>query len=285
MNKKPLCILSPSEVWLALYSLVFVTGCYAQSLSGAANFGRASTTGNSSSASLASDSWMRENWSGNEAQYRKLRAEVYQASRSDLVSSEWVAPYAVSAQQKPNNPASQFALAYAIYRAHFHDQPATRDREYSQAVQSLAKVHSPHTYEFARLRFLLASSAGGNIYPLRVVGGRLLRRVPNDAEVKARVINVLDDGLSDSDKQQALIYAKQLVRADPVSTYGYGALSWTYFVIFLKSSKLEDGDNAITACRQCLQHMAKGDPSRPSTERYLRLIQTIQSNHARRQNG
>lgn len=258
--------------------------CHAQKPNISQNVGKASTDGNVPPAVPASG-WMREAWTGDESLYRELRASVYQASRSGRAPSYWITQYATAAQQKPTDPASQFAWAYAIYRAHYRDAPLARASEYSQAVQVLANVNSPHTYEFTRLRFILASSSGGNIYPLKLVGERLMRRVPSDAEVKSRMIDVLDDGLSDADKQQALLYAKQIIQSDPISTYGYGALAWTHYVIFLKSHKLEDGNNAVSACQQCLQRMAKDDPARPSTERFLRLILTMQSNLAKRQNG
>ena len=266
---------------ISILCLLIGNICHAQKNSNLQNVGKESVSGNLPLATPSSD-WMHEAWTGDEVLYRKLRANVYQVSRSGHTPSDWVTQYATIAQERPNNPASQFAWAYAIYRTHFRDQRLVKAKEYSNAVQALASVNSPHTYEFARLRFILTASVGGNIYPLKVIGERLILHSPNDVEVKSRMIDVLDDSLSDADKHQALLYAKQVIQTDPTSTYGYGALAWTHYVIYLKSHRLEDGDNAINACQQCLQHMTLDDPARPSTERFLKLILTMQSNLAKK---
>ena len=231
-----------------------------------------------SSAGLSNTSqWMTESWTGNTRPYKRAMSEVRGAIGAARDPAAVVASYKAAAQRNPQDALAQFRWAYSAYRIN-HTDPAIRaSGELSQAAQALASVASPKMYEFARLRFVLEAMPGGYIYPLKTVGMRLLKRDPMDKEVKYWLTQVLDDGPSDQDHQQALSYSQELTHSKGYEVYGYQALGWTYFVILGESHRQQDGDAAIAAYRQAERYAPSDAEFHAGAERLIHLIQTSQA--------
>ena len=62
------------------------------------------------------------------------------------------------------------------------------------------------------------------------VGERLQKRNPSDYAVKYRLIKVFDPGLSDQQKQQALRYARDVVRLQPKRASAHAAMASVYYI-------------------------------------------------------
>ncbi len=181
-------------------------------------------------------------------------------------------------------PQAQFRWAYAAYEAarktNFVNQHKTL-RDIEQALQRAASVSPPRNYEYARLRFL-AIARNSPYHNLKPVGERLVRRNPQDHEVRFYLVELLDPGLHSEEKQSALMHARFLAQALPEKPTVHSLLGSVYWRIWLKSKSPADADKAIAGYRKFLQTAPPNHPFRRGAESQIKFIRHMQERQANR---
>lgn len=218
--------------------------------------------------------WVKEQWTGNDRPYVQIRQNIDQALRKGRKTDELLEQYKRSAQQEPSNPQKQFGWGYAgwMARKRFSDYSPQYQRIYRAHVAML-QVPSPRTYEFARLLFLMEAWSTAVPEAIEGIGQRLIRRNPNDHDVKYYLMKVLGGVPSRSAKQQALGYAQQFIRSDPKRASYRASLGAIHFRWWMRTKNKADGKNAVAAYRQAVQLSSPNDPWRKEIENIIHYIE------------
>ncbi len=193
--------------------------------------------------------WTEEEWTGSDASYLRIRQVVDNVVARKQDINALTRRYAKIAASKPSDPEAQFAWGYAAVLAR---KPGTYvGRKLPNAIsKALAAVHSPHSYQYARVRYLMLLT-WGTWSQLKNSGKRLLAKNPNDWPVKRHLIRLLASGTI-AERQQALVYANQVVTKYPDLAFSYGNMGDVYRRIFYDENKIDAGYKAITAYEKSL---------------------------------
>ena len=145
-----------------------------------------------------------------------------------------------------------------------------------EAEQALDLVLPTHTYEFARIHFLIAATN----YPshaLKDLGERLLKHNPSDILVEWQMGSILQPSMIPAERQLALNYAHDLIRRSPNNPDYYTNLAGTYYDIWLGTKKASDGEKAAAAYRVYLNMAPKDDPFRKRAQNIIDGMPAIQA--------
>lgn len=170
--------------------------------------------------------WTSEPWTGNDSLYEKARQEI---EASNIGSKAIVAKYETEAESQPKSTIAQFKWGYALRKSHA-DSPATgKGGEDASAVfYSLTQAGDPHTYNYARLRYLVSMRSRF----LANLGERFLKHSPEDNPVKLHLIGdyAFDVGESGNprSKARALALCQQLSDVGFKRSSYYACLSMVY---------------------------------------------------------
>lgn len=213
--------------------------------------------------------WTLEEWSGNDAHYKIIEANIDSQIAQRQLTSEALKHYKVRAEAKPPNPEDIFRWVYASYKAERVVPPIAQTNSPGSGIMSQAQ---PHSYEFTRLHFLLQTDEGG--YPIfRSVGERLIKRNPKDYVVKYFLITCIDPTISDRAKQDALSYARALIKEQPNRPSAYLALGSIYYILWSVNKRDEDGKYAVSAYSKYLHLAPLNARGRAQS---VQIIKTIQ---------
>ncbi len=195
--------------------------------------------------------WTEEVWTGNEAPYTKIRLEIENLNNANQKLPAMIEETGDKAQKDVNNSLLGYRWAYLCYKA------ATLDLKEGESQLPLASRAisisvSPKVYEYSRLRFLINVRSFPSSQ-FRSLGERLVKRDPNDYDVKFYMLKLLTPGLSTEDKKLAVGYAQDLIRMWPNSTSAHSGLGGVYYRSWLVSKSKSDADNAIQAYEKYLQ--------------------------------
>ena len=216
-------------------------------------------------------------WEGDNGPFKAMEADVENAlklGKSDGLIKE----YRALAEKKPHQPLDVFRWVYASYRATEAMSASTiKDNLYEphEAMLEIADAASPHTYEFARLLFLVESYFYNQLlYPSeKKLGNRLLQRNPKDLRVQLRMCSVLVDDPKMTEARRAVDIAKSLIAASPKSAARYGWLGNVYYNLWWRSPHADsDRKSAAAAYRKILELAPKGDPLRPLADKWSKLL-------------
>jgi hypothetical protein len=224
---------------------------------------------------LPSWKWTKEAWTGDDKPFIAIRNDidtaVVHAPTGKL--SALVHKYEAVALKKPADAKAQFAWGYAAVRARKAGYDFS-DRQWGVPLNisfNLAEVPSPRSYQYNRLRFLVA--LWWREFPqLKGLGFRLLRRNAQDYDVKYYLTRILSSG-NDSEQQKAIGYAQDLVRMQPKRPSAYEALGSACWLAFRGTDNRAIADKSIAAYRKYLQLIPANDKSRPQVESLIKVIQ------------
>jgi len=205
-----------------------------------------------------SDAWLSEPWTNNDRQFASARLGIQKLVKNGFDPSALAKKYAVIAQKNPANSLLIFRWGLATdYAA--HDQNIVWEPPYyRQLLLDMAAVQSPHSREFARMRFLIESRFTGETY-LKKVGERLLQRDPNDTAVKIAMFPVLNVLTNPDDSNVALRYANDLIVANPRNPVAYRKLGDVYYLISIRTNTKQDSQKAIKAYQLYLKYAKPTD--------------------------
>ena len=219
-----------------------------------------------------SSEWANEPWTGDDAPYQHIEFDADKALVSSWSIGNLLKKSSLIAQQEPSNSQAQFRWGYIAWRV-VQGQPKSYD--WSSATQAisvvLARVQSPKTYSYARLRFLLTRQDSDVVE----LGERLLKRDPNDVPVKYRLSDAYtalfsersqrnrDHEVDPQLKQRALTLIEQVIAVSPSNPDYRAALAAVYVSSWADNKNPEDATNAVAAYKQYLKLAEADDNDRP----------------------
>ena len=167
---------------------------------------------------LPSYKWMQNEWTATDTPYLKMQGNL-DSTLSKAKPEEVVrllSGYQKEAELHPKDAQKQFKWAYSVYKAAKNGYYRRSMRGDAQDLSfALDEAKSPHSYAYARLRFLLAMRWKGEAFKLKPLAQRLLKRNSNDYEVLYAACNTLQTRTSAPERKQALIYTKRLAKLRP----------------------------------------------------------------------
>lgn len=181
--------------------------------------------------------------------------------------------YKALAQQNPSDPVVQFRWGYAAWLMINSTTGGSKLYDLMYGVrEGLGRASSPHTYDYARLRFII-EGYHGYINGLADVGERLAAYDPNDYSVIYALTSVLDSLPGMEMKRKALHYAQTLVQLKPNLPYPYSAVGSVYQRMWEKTHDKSYADKAITGYQKYLEIAPASYTWRPMAERIIKVIQ------------
>ncbi len=218
-------------------------------------------------------SWINKPWTGDSSPYVRVTRRIDAAFTDRKQIETGTQKYRDAAKANPLDPVAQYAWGYACFVGRPTSVPV-EGRDLSNVAMALSRPASPNTYEYARLRFIVTVRWRPYLQ-LKPLGIRLLKRNPEEYQVKRGLINLLVVG-SKSERQQAVTYGQQLVRAYPNRAGSYASLGWAYDIMFNKQKEASTGDKAIADYRKFIV-LSKSPIARQGAERSIRLIKQEQA--------
>lgn len=244
-------------------------------------------------------------WSADDAPYVKIRHEIDQALAGGTNPDSLFEKVRKEEQGHLKNPLSVFRLAYVAQRAahhvYYHLSPGQKanvesgDRKQflsrrsqeltarlSAASSALFKNPDPHSYEYARLKFLYWK-IGDNIsdasYSDMDEAKRLLEKNPHDWAMKQTFAMMLALKSEKKYADQALKYATEVVHANPSDPTAWETLGSVngYFasVVSKEIFRTKYAPAAVTAYQKCLKLAPPDYGSRSTIEIRLRHLKSV----------
>ncbi len=220
---------------------------------------------------LPDTSWMTEKWNGDERPYIAIRDGI----NKDFLNGDLTVPYLSNLEQRwHKNEQSPFALfrwAYARYRSyavrpHLPFTPLPGRGAFDE-------IASPHSYYYARIRFLTEASLGSHP-ELMEVGKRLLARNPNDFDVEYCFTNCFPQSMSASEKEAALAYSTHLIEKYPKKPDVYTTKAGIYFAYWIDHKSKQDAQDAILWYQRYLQIARPDDAWQPRAKGIISLLKS-----------
>jgi hypothetical protein len=116
-----------------------------------------------------------------------------------------------------------------------------------------------------------------SFFHLKSFGQRLLRRNPNDYDVKFWMIRALNPHTSEEDRTLIVRYAQELVKAKPDRPGSYSSLGFAYKELFFADKSLSAGDKALKAYRQYYAMIPATATTQKNQHYVTSLIQRMQT--------
>ena len=219
------------------------------------------------------EKWSTGAWVGSEKPFRDIRNGILKRVATGEDPNRLEKTYGEQARKYPFSPVDQFRWAYAAYVAATKVQPFDENKV-QPALTGMERAISPRTYEYTRLRFLLASRARlfEEREDLLVVGKRLWERQPKDREVLARYRYLLSAS-SYADRELGVKLSQQWVRDEPKSVSARANLGDAWRGLWFHTRKKEHRLAAIKVLKEQME-MSPND-SWVQT-RLKRIIQTLE---------
>lgn len=212
---------------------------------------------------LARWRWTNEAWTANEAVYAQAHLELKNIAkqrpftRSDLLSYEHTAKTSTSS-------VAMYKWALAAY-AWATTQDSAVGGYYLQKVSAaFAMRPSPHSYEYARARFLVEAYQQWTQPEIEGIANRLLKRKPNDLGVEfwaiknARIVSYNDAAKTARLRQRTLSFVKRYpenIAAVSLAAEVHNALYW------------RDQDNNLPDLQRALNYYKRAQQLAPPARR------------------
>lgn len=216
----------------------------------------------------ASELWLVEDWKGNDKPYRSMRRSVDTAFAKRQMTTAVLEKLRAYAESNPHDPQAQFRWGYASFLATQQYPPIAQRRVIN--LYPLEVVEFPHSYEYARLCFLVGTRTPDPRF--EPFGEHLLAQNPRDYEVLYRTVGSFDPTLSRPARIKGLKMAHDLIRIRPHDPRSFAALGNVNYYIWSRGHDPVAKRDAISACRRYLAFPQVGPSQRHIT---LDIISTI----------
>ena len=275
------------KCWFVFVGLLSVATCYAQDKP-RSNPLTSEAYLKSQRRELPDYTWVNEKWTSSDRPYIAIRGKIDKEIASTKGGKEkltaLVKRYEGAALAKPSSSQAQFAWAYAAReasRAGLFLDPWSVPRDISYAM---AAVPSSRSYQYARLRFMIAMW-WQPFHQLKPVALRLVRRNPKDYSVKYHALSALSASHPGEERKLVLSYVQDLVRMRPNSAASYSSIAYVYTKVFYGDHDIAAGDKTIAAYRKWLELTPPTEANaqdRRITEQMIKNIQKYQAEWAKK---
>lgn len=249
--------------------------------------------------------WTDNSWTANDAAYVKIRHEIDQTLSEGTNPDSLFEKVRKEEQGHLKNPLSVFRLAYVAQRAAYHvyyhlsagqkanvqsgDRKQFLSRRSKELTARLSPANAtlfgnldPHSYEYARLKFLywkIGDEATRGSSGDFVEAQLLLEKNPHDWEVKQSFSMMLASGNIKSRKEQALKYATQVVHANPNDPTAWETLGSVngYFasVVSKEIFRTKYAPACLAAYQKCLKLAPADYGSRSTIEIRMKHMKNV----------
>lgn len=219
--------------------------------------------------------WTTEQWTGSDVPFAKIRQEVKEVRTKGNLNKAYLKKLEEAANQRSDDAETQFRWGYAMLEAPYAgiNLKSGPYSDYYSVVRALGRPKSPHSYLYARLRFVLMSLEY-EYAPLKNLGIRLLNRNPEDTPVKTYLISYLSDLGDVEERKLALKYAQQLVSKYPRWAGAYSILGSYYQTSFLRYDEIDAANKSIAAYQKFISLLPKSDQAqRVRTLQAIKIIE------------
>ncbi|MGI4787894.1 MAG: hypothetical protein ACRYFS_03485 [Janthinobacterium lividum] len=181
-------------------------------------------------------SWRHETWAGDDKPYQQIRQMIDTAIASGTSPMHLAEEYQKQAQHDSRSPLAQFRWGYSLWKT--LTPKSTSHEQMTNGLGtffSLAKIDSPNTYDYARLRYLVSYHSGEQTE----LGERLLQRNTQDIDVKAHL--ALDYTAPGPEpyglkiKNRVIQLSKELIQANPKHAGYYSVLAEAYYTAYYQN--------------------------------------------------
>jgi hypothetical protein len=253
---------------LMLSAMLLCCGCVSHAEPPITNFSPA----NPLSTSIVT-AWTVEPWSGDDKPYTAIRDQLYNKLKQGRDMTILVKQYRSTLEKKPYDPRLVFSLAYSTYQADGQNPAFAQAGGDVAAVEAITSIATTHTYEFARIRFLLTTRNDPR-HLWKDVGARLLRRDPSDYAVQFAYVQVLDPGQYPHERQEGLAVFQKMKQEKPEYQGLLALESNFYFKIALGTKSQADEDSWIVISREYMATLPATDLRRLRCEKSIKLFQS-----------
>ncbi|WP_170065515.1 hypothetical protein [Abditibacterium utsteinense] len=226
--------------------------------------------------------WINNKWTDNDKPYLQVRSQISPLWRAKRMNRKELKRLKQLSLQRPADNVARFRWAYYTYC--FLLLQSNRDSvsgEIGDVSQAFSANPTPNSYQYGRLRFLIACSPGGSAgFPygnglyLKQLGERLLRRDTKDERVKTYQIDNLMTG-QPQDERKSLRYAQDLVKANPKDASAYITLGWVCQYTYVGRRSKDGRQQAINAYQKALALNKTPGKWRDSALSNIRRLQKI----------
>lgn len=197
--------------------------------------------------------WTTEKWDGDNKPYHQARLDIDKVADAGQGLDELLAKDKAQAQKRPDDALAVFRWAYTAYRVMLARY--TREAQFAalDGVQvALRLADSPHTYDYARIQFLV-----GEFYTSHKeavpIAKRLLLVDKNDYHVEyCLAVTYLNDYVS-PDFEAALTLCRHLKQLYPKKPSVYAVTGEAYVLWWYKAKNPADAQAAIENYEKYLQ--------------------------------
>lgn len=185
---------------------------------------------------LTNDSWAYEEWTGDDAPYAAVRAQVERVFLRGTQPQAIAAKYETAAKAEPNNSLAQFGWAYAVRQAVRSDASLKSPDSLRYAAElALAEAPAPHTYNYDRLRYLIWIQGGGGApsHFLKAMAYRLLARDPHDFPVLLGLAAIYTQNRDKEAQRKGYALIQQMTRNYPNKPEVYDMLGCWYYTQYM----------------------------------------------------
>jgi tetratricopeptide (TPR) repeat protein len=194
-------------------------------------------------------SWTMTSWTGDDKPYQKIRTDLEALANGGQLTKSVSQSYQEEATHNPHDAQAVFRATYSFYLGRQLHPPINATKVMSDLIFEAAP--SPHTYNYARTRFLNdATYIPKSEYVS--LAQRLLKHTPNDYDVEYYLIRCFKPWKSHAEKQEALHYTHDLIKKNPNKPSAYSTLGYVYFSTWMAKHNRSDAKQAITAFQKYL---------------------------------
>ena len=221
---------------------------------------------------LSQNVWLTERWTAKEQPFISARKNIETTVRAKHNVALLAAKYAALAQKYPTNSLYMFRWGLATYYVAQNENITWKPPIVERLLSRLSTFPSPHSAQFARMRFLIETRYIGTPR-LKTVGLRLLQRDPHDDAVKASMYPVLNVIGSPADGMLAVKLANELIAENPRYPKWHAMLGAAYYDISIRQNTRSNCLKSIAAYQKYLELAKPSDPFREQAERLIKELQ------------
>lgn len=215
--------------------------------------------------------WRTVAWTGNNTPYHHMRIDIDRLLAHGQKADVLERKYGALAKKDFYNPQFQFRWAYVARKAALAIYPFNHSK-INAPINAMDGTIKPNTYDWIRLRFLLAIEMH-HAPDLIPIGERLLHHAPNDLEVKYEFVGVLMHSSSITDRRKAVSYAQSLLKLSPKHAAYHSSLAAACRNLWMVSQNPIDGNRALLEYNTYLKLAPLNAPLRKDVEFWIKNIQ------------
>jgi hypothetical protein len=208
--------------------------------------------------------WLNSKWTDDDAPYAAIRAEI------DAKINRGVSPDAIANSVKEisnqgfNNPKAYVdpKVVFTYYYAKYQSTIPAKQVEDPYLVGGLKNIfiivanHAqeiPHTYNFARLVYLIGEINYFDYTYYLQLGGRLYQKDPNDARIEGTYGQLLFSSGTPENRKRAFELAEDEKKRHPKLAISYAGLGYLYYCRALEQHNVSDAKRSISEYQQYLR--------------------------------